>query len=382
MGSSDGPMDALLAELDASVPMTVAWAVRGAADRLRDGTLDGDALLAVLQKLAALAADPRARVRQAVAEALPHLPERMFQKLHPVFAADKSPYVRNAAEDAEKKVSALKREAAREEEHDQRVARWYRDLDAIGARAVAVRVATHETEYFVRRMHHEAANAFLAQRDAMAKLREAIDAREIDRGLLRACADTIAERSAFVEHVLDSGRTHAKAVEPSFAPVRLRDLVADEAALLGGRVADRGGRVVVDVAGVTDVEIDADARFLRQAIANLLKNAVEAYDAKAERFVVRVTTTDRATDVVLAIADEGCGMSAESLEGAFVPFGSVKPGGTGFGLFIARRVARSIHGGELAIESAVGEGTTVTMTLPKKQETPPAKKRRTRKRDG
>ena len=83
-----------------------------------------------------------------------------------------------------------------------------------------------------------------------------------------------------------------------------------------------------------------------------------------DRIRVTVRALPGGTDAEIAIADDGCGMDASSVERAFVPFGSVKDGGTGFGLFIARRVARAIHGGDLSLASRRGEGTTVTMTLP------------------
>jgi signal transduction histidine kinase len=118
---------------------------------------------------------------------------------------------------------------------------------------------------------------------------------------------------------------------------------------------------------------DIDAAFLREALANLLKNAVEAYDAASDapvRIRVSVRALPGGTDAEIAIADDGCGMDASSVERAFVPFGSTKVGGTGFGLFVARRVARAIHGGDLSLVSARGEGTTVTMTLPLRQHVP------------
>ncbi len=75
-----------------------------------------------------------------------------------------------------------------------------------------------------------------------------------------------------------------------------------------------------------------------------------------------------AIDVTVTVRDFGAGMHERDVARAFVPFGSSKPGGTGFGLYIARRVARAVHGGDLTLASTLGEGTTVTMTLPLRQE--------------
>jgi len=143
-------------------------------------------------------------------------------------------------------------------------------------------------------------------------------------------------------------------------------------------------RLQVDVEGVdARIELMADAGYLRDAFGNILRNAVEAYDTLPEERRIRVATSARVsgTDALVSFADQGAGMNEEQLARAFVPFGSTKPGGTGFGLYNARRVARQIHGGDLQIASAPGEGTTVTMTLPLGQEalTKSTKRRRPRR---
>jgi signal transduction histidine kinase len=377
------PPDApALDDLSAADPLAVAFAVRRGADRLRTSGWDPDSLHAFVEKLRALAKDANARVRQSVAEAAPYLPEAAFQEILPPLAKDRSPFVRDAAERAERKRSALRRTAAQGEEHDSRVARWYREIESTGgtrdkgahARTLARRIASHETEYFVRRMVHEAGGSFMAFDEAARKLREGLDAPAIDRALLRTELDRIEERFAFLKHVLATGRSNAKAEEPELREERLGAIVLDEVALLGTRFPAKAGRLAVDTSGVDrSLAADVDAGFLREALANILNNAVEAYDA-GSLAPVRIRVTVRAlpggTDAEIAIADEGCGMDASSVERAFVPFGSVKEGGTGFGLFIARRVARAIHGGDLSLASTRGEGTTVTMTLPLRQAAP------------
>ena len=117
---------------------------------------------------------------------------------------------------------------------------------------------------------------------------------------------------------------------------------------------------------------DVDANFLRQALTNIVKNAIEAYDGRSDGPIDLCVTTklvSAETQVAIGVADRGCGMDADSVRQAFVPFGSSKTGGTGFGLFISRKVARQYHGGDLALASTPGAGPTVTMTLPLRQET-------------
>ena len=363
----ESPEEAV-AGLEEKDPLAVAGAVRRCGDRLRAGAWDPGELPGLVDRLALLARDPSPRVRQSVAEAAPYLPEGAFQAIIPPLAKDRSPYVRDAAERAIRRRSTLRRAAAGGEEHDARVERWYREIEKKGARDVARRIAEHETEYFVRRMYHEASSSFLGFRGTVKKLKDAIDAPAIDRGELRALVDRLEERFGFFAHLLETGRDHARPVEPDIRPADLGELLADEAALLRARFPDRSARIEVDLSGVErPLAIDADAAFLRQAFGNILRNAVEAYDADAAgpiRIVVTAGAPPGATDAVITIRDFGAGMHARDVARAFVPFGSSKPGGTGFGLYIARGVARAVHGGDLALESALGQGTTVTMRLP------------------
>ena len=60
-------------------------------------------------------------------------------------------------------------------------------------------------------------------------------------------------------------------------------------------------------------------------------------------------------------------MSEEQQAELFVPFGSRKPGGTGVGLVIARTMIEEVHGGTLALASARGAGTKVTIVMPARQ---------------
>jgi len=74
-------------------------------------------------------------------------------------------------------------------------------------------------------------------------------------------------------------------------------------------------------------------------------------------------------DVVLRIRDDGCGMTPDHLARAFTPYFTTKAGGGGDGLGLP--LCRSIiqrHGGTVAIASARGRGTTVTVRLPRREE--------------
>src|SRR4030095_12374441 len=99
---------------------------------------------------------------------------------------------------------------------------------------------------------------------------------------------------------------------------------------------------------------------MRQALINLLKNAREA-GSPPDEVVVAAHADPRW--LTLEGRDRGCGMDAEALSRALVPFHSTKPGGSGLGLALCREIVEA-HGGKVALQSRPGEGTVVTRWAP------------------
>lgn len=109
-----------------------------------------------------------------------------------------------------------------------------------------------------------------------------------------------------------------------------------------------------------DLAVQGDARRLRQAILNVLTNAVEAL-GDGGRIVLALDATPDGVEV--AVSDDGPGLHSDEIEKILKPFYSTKPQGTGLGLPLVARII-SAHGGTLAIESRPGAGTTVRIRLP------------------
>jgi two-component system sensor histidine kinase FlrB len=106
--------------------------------------------------------------------------------------------------------------------------------------------------------------------------------------------------------------------------------------------------------------LSGDRKALAGALTNLLENAVQAAGPGG-----RVTlTAERTGDTVrFEVADDGGGIDQTLQARLFEPFFTTRAEGTGLGLAIARGVARA-HGGEIALESASGQGACFTLTLP------------------
>jgi PAS domain S-box-containing protein len=114
-------------------------------------------------------------------------------------------------------------------------------------------------------------------------------------------------------------------------------------------------------------KIDANEAKLGQVFLNILINAAQAIpEGRADSHVIRVGLgTDSQRQVVITISDDGEGIAPELLQRVFDPFFTTKPQGigTGLGLAICHNIVRSLKG-EIAIESTLGLGTTVRITLP------------------
>lgn len=119
---------------------------------------------------------------------------------------------------------------------------------------------------------------------------------------------------------------------------------------------------------------DGDPEQLRQVLANLLLNAVQAVDRGgtiAVRTGVRTLDRDAAVELdvsegiyaFVAVRDDGCGMTSAVKERVFEPFFSTKGSGRGLGLAVVRGVARG-HGGGVRVDSTPGRGTEVEVLLP------------------
>jgi len=104
----------------------------------------------------------------------------------------------------------------------------------------------------------------------------------------------------------------------------------------------------------------ADAAMLARVIENLVRNAMEAMP---DGGTIVVRTAVDASDVVLSVEDDGCGMDARTRERAFDDFFTTKAHGSGLGLAFVQRIVDA-HGGRVSLGSEPGRGTVVRVWLP------------------
>ena len=115
-----------------------------------------------------------------------------------------------------------------------------------------------------------------------------------------------------------------------------------------------------------DLMINADRRKVKQALLNILSNAVKYSNVGGSVLLYLARTQHH---LQIKVRDDGIGIDMDQLDYVFEPFGRVQssftamPDGAGLGLPIARRLME-LHGGDIAIESNRGDGTTVNLQLP------------------
>lgn len=179
---------------------------------------------------------------------------------------------------------------------------------------------------------------------------------------------------SLINELLDVTRAET-VTEALLAPTDVRALVARTVEL--HRVsAERAGKTLSLRADAQPVTILSDAVRIQQVVGNLVANAVRHGGTHVE---VSLSTkrVGAATELCLAVCDDGPGISAEQLAQLFQPFAQLNPltamGGSGLGLFISRSVARLL-GGELTFEPGSGCRFTFRLSAPTVEVAPKAER--------
>ncbi len=253
----------------------------------------------------------------------------------------------------------------------------------LAASEAALRLAKEEAESanraksaFLANMTHELRtplNAILGFSEAMSREVLGPIGTEAYRDYARDIHDAGTHLLEVVNDILDITRIEADRMPFNETEVDLA-AVAQSCLRVVQQRADAAG-VALALAVPADVgRLRADERLVKQILLNLLSNAVK-FNRPGGRVEVSVAPA-AAGGVEVAVSDSGIGIAPENLPLALTPFGQADTSlarryeGTGLGLPIAKSLAE-LHGGELRIESAVGEGTRVFVRFPAERLSPP-----------
>jgi len=159
-------------------------------------------------------------------------------------------------------------------------------------------------------------------------------------------------------------RDLARGADAPSEPVDLEEVV-DAALRESAAQAGPGVRLERQCGNVPPVP--GSAGRLRQVVVNLVVNAIHATGSAGS---VRVATERRGRHALIAVEDDGPGISLEVRARLFEPFFTTKPvgQGTGLGLYVCAEIVRS-HGGEIRVDSEPGRGSRFEVRLPLGRET-------------
>ncbi len=191
--------------------------------------------------------------------------------------------------------------------------------------------------------------------------------------LVRTMHSSARSLLAILDDVLDYSRIEAGGLRLERIPFDPLALLAEVAELFRGRAADAGTWLRLQASALAPGLVLGDPHRVRQALVNLVGNAVKFTRDGAIILRAASRAGDGGPVLEFAVADSGIGMTPEQQARIFEPFvqaddsTSRRYGGTGLGLAITRRLVQAM-GGQVAVASRPGEGSVFTVTV----QAPPA----------
>jgi signal transduction histidine kinase len=168
--------------------------------------------------------------------------------------------------------------------------------------------------------------------------------------------DVLAEISG-MNRIIGDLLTFARPTALNRTAVNMRELIeACVSTVLQAKVADARITTVIELGEGT---ASVDEVLMRQALGNLIQNAVEAMP-EGGTLTVR---SQRDRELFIAIKDTGAGVPREQHRKIFLPFFTTKDKGVGMGLALAHKIVTA-HGGRVEVESREDSGSTFTVVLP------------------
>lgn len=205
---------------------------------------------------------------------------------------------------------------------------------------------------------HEIRNPLAAVQTFLQILPDRTDDPEIMTDFRNVALGEVQRVSKLVTEMLTMARPPAA----HFERTALEDVVEQVVRLV--RVQAERQRVELRRTGDALPEGYADAPRLKQALLNVVLNAIEASTPGTEVVVGTRTLDDDGRRLVeVAVSDHGPGVPPERRELIFQPFATTKDGGTGLGLAVTRQIVTD-HGGRIRVESAEGTGATFVLQVP------------------
>ena len=184
---------------------------------------------------------------------------------------------------------------------------------------------------------------------------------DFQQKMMRGIEEQVEKARDIVRSLLEFAR------ENEFRPVAtdVRQLIEKTIKLVHSEIpAD----VSIEVDIAEGVVAQLDTRRMSQALINLLMNAIQSMEGCGGQVTVRALLNSDQHQLIIEVADEGCGIDAKTIPRVFDPFFSTKDvdRGTGLGLYVTYGIIKK-HNGDITVSSQSGSGTKFVITLPTEQ---------------
>ena len=168
-----------------------------------------------------------------------------------------------------------------------------------------------------------------------------------------------------LDYIISQFLQAIRPTRPELKPVSLNDILLDTVTLLGPEIENREVTLSQHFAEELP-NAPLDEVQVKQALVNLIKNAIQAMTQGGALTLTTIAETD---GVWVYVADTGGGIPQEKINRIFQPYFTTKKEGSGLGLMIVQRIVRE-HGGRIELESNTGQGTTFRLWFPLTEQQP------------
>lgn len=218
---------------------------------------------------------------------------------------------------------------------------------------------TKNLGYVFSGIRHEIGNPVNSIKMALSVLRKNLD--EYDRDTVALFLDRSLQEVTRLEYLLRALKNYSLFERPLLEPLPIAAFLKDFLALARKDLEAKQIRLNA-ILPDESLRVFADGRALHHVMLNLITNAADALGNCANPQII-VSARPAEKNVEIKVDDNGCGIASGERQHLFQPFFTSKPGGTGLGLVIVKKMLLAMNG-RIDLESYAGMGTTATITLP------------------
>jgi two-component system, NtrC family, nitrogen regulation sensor histidine kinase NtrY len=222
-----------------------------------------------------------------------------------------------------------------------------------------IRILTHEIMNSVTPISSltETMQSLLQHKDGREKLLQDLKQETISD--IRFSLNTIQKRTDGLLQFVDNYRKLTKVPKPSLENTNLKQYIHSVTRLMEHELSRN--QIALQLTLPDELEVEIDKTLIEQVLINLLTNAIHAVSDR-QNPMITVQAFEQEKQVVIAVADNGKGISAKELGEIFIPFFTTKKEGSGIGLSLSKQII-SLHGGYIKVKSEINVGTTIFLHL-------------------